>query len=231
MITSSKALSAAVAGIVASVVFTASALVQSLLRDDHALLADPVSALAAGPDGWVQNVAFTVTGVLMILFAAGVHLAVRAGRNAVFGPVFIALFGVGLLGAAAFPAADATGPFVAEQVPAAHSVSAVVAFLSAGLGALLVSWRLADDERWRDLCGYTRAVGVTILALFIGGGVLVRPMQAPFHDWLGLWQWILVVLWFSCVIVLAVRLLRTSSHTAAAERRSVQTGIRSGEPS
>lgn len=231
MITSSKALSVAAAGIVASVGFAASALVQSLLRDDHALLADPISALAAGLYGWVQNVTFAVTGVLMILFAAGVHLAVRAGRKAVFGPVFIALFGVGLLGAAAFPAADATGPFVAEQVPAAHSVSAVVAFLSAGLGALLLSWRLTDDEQWRDLSGYARAVGVTILALFIGGGVLVRPTQAPFHDWLGLWQWILVVVWFSCVIVLAVRLLRTRSDTAVPRRPSVHTGSRLAPPS
>lgn len=223
MTADSKALWVAGAGIVATAGFAASAFIQSLLRSDHELLADPISALAAGPYGWVQNVTFAVAGVLLVVFAAGIHVAVLPGRTGILGPLFIALFGMGMLGATTFPAADATGPFDAEQVPAAHTVSAVVAFLSAGLGALLLSWRLAADERWRGLAGYSRAVGIAIIVLFVGGGMLVRPVEAPLHDWLGLWQWVLIVIWFSCVIALGVRLLRATRGRLGLRRATVPT--------
>ncbi|MFW6034249.1 MAG: DUF998 domain-containing protein [bacterium] len=201
----------AVAGIAAPVGFVASALTQSLLRADHALLTDPISALAAGPDGWIQNVTFAAAGVLLVAFAAGLHGAVRPSRAGALGPVLVALFGVGLLGAAAFPAADAASVFVEDQVPVSHVVAGVVAFLSVGPAALLLSWRLSRDSEWRDLAGYVRAVSVTLLVLFLAGGVLVRPAGAPFHDWLGVFQWVYaVVVWYPCVVVLAVRLLRVA---------------------
>jgi len=41
------------AGIAGPVIFAGVALVQSLLRPDHSLVRHPISALAAGPSGWV----------------------------------------------------------------------------------------------------------------------------------------------------------------------------------
>ena len=43
-------------GVRAPLTFAASALTQSLARDEHNLLRDPISALAAGPAGWMQDV-------------------------------------------------------------------------------------------------------------------------------------------------------------------------------
>ncbi len=48
----------AAAGIADPIMFAVVALVQSLLRPEHSLVADPISALAAGPSGWVQDVNF-----------------------------------------------------------------------------------------------------------------------------------------------------------------------------
>jgi hypothetical protein len=50
----------AAAGIAGPIMFAVVALVQSLLRPEHSLVADPISALAAGPSGWVQDVNFLV---------------------------------------------------------------------------------------------------------------------------------------------------------------------------
>lgn len=200
----------AAAGVLAPVGFVAAALAQSLLRADHDLLADPVSALAAGPHGWVQNVTFAVTGALLVAFALGLHFGVQPTRVGLLGPGLVALFGIGLLGAAAFPAADAGSVFVEGQVPAAHVVAGMVTFLSAGPAALLLSWRLAADPRWRGLVGYVRGTGVVLVGLFLAGGALVRPAGAPLHDWLGLFQWVFLAVWFPCVLVLGVRLLRSS---------------------
>src|SRR5215207_10496902 len=93
----------AAAGIAGPVIFAGVALVQGLLRPEHSLVADPISALAAGPSGWVQDVNFLLFGVLMIAYAVGLHLGVRPSRAGAVGPAFLVLSGVGLLIAGAFP--------------------------------------------------------------------------------------------------------------------------------
>jgi hypothetical protein len=69
----------AVAGILGPILFAVVAVVHSLPRSDHSLVALPISALAAGPSGWVQDVNFLLVG-LLIAYAIGIHLGVRSGR-------------------------------------------------------------------------------------------------------------------------------------------------------
>jgi hypothetical protein len=87
----------AMAGIAGPLIFAVVALVHSLLRPDHSLLRHPVSALAAGPSGWLQNVNFLLFGVLMIAYAIGLHLGVRPTRRGLVGVMFLVLSGVGLM--------------------------------------------------------------------------------------------------------------------------------------
>ena len=87
----------AIAGIVGPSMFVVVALVQSLLRPEHSLVADPISALAAGPSGWVQDVNFLLFGSLMIAYAIGLHLGVRPTRWGVLRLTFLVLSGVGLV--------------------------------------------------------------------------------------------------------------------------------------
>ncbi len=68
----------AAAGIAGPILFAVVALVQSLLRPEHSLGADPISALAAGPSGWVQDVNFLVFGSLMIAYAIGDRASSRS---------------------------------------------------------------------------------------------------------------------------------------------------------
>ena len=78
----------AAAGIAGPVIFAVVALMQSLIRPEHSLVADPISALAAGPSGWVQDVNFLVLGSLIIAYAIGLHLGVRPTRWGVVGLSF-----------------------------------------------------------------------------------------------------------------------------------------------
>jgi Protein of unknown function (DUF998) len=60
------------AGIVGPVLFTAAFLAQGAFRrNDYDPLAEPVSALEAGPYGWVQQVNLVLFGLLTIAFAVG----------------------------------------------------------------------------------------------------------------------------------------------------------------
>jgi hypothetical protein len=69
----------AIAGVLLPVAFATPALAHSVSGDDHNLLRDPVSALAAGPTGWVQDVTFAGTGLLVI--GLGLHLTLRPSRR------------------------------------------------------------------------------------------------------------------------------------------------------
>jgi ABC-type transport system involved in cytochrome c biogenesis permease subunit len=64
------------------------------------------------------------------------------------------------------------------------------------------------DPRWRDLAMYTLCTGMVILALFVLLGFFAIDDGAPLHPWAGLLQRILCAVWFTCTIVLAVRLRR-----------------------
>ncbi|MDQ3736699.1 MAG: DUF998 domain-containing protein [Actinomycetota bacterium] len=196
----------AAAGIAGPVIFAGVALVQSLLRPEHSLVADPISALAAGPSGWVQNVNFLVFGSLMLAYAIGLHLGVRPTRWGVLGLAFLVLSGVGLVWAGLFPSADTDGARWDDRV--LHIVAFPMTFLGAGIGLIVMSRRMAGAPRWRSVATYALATGVAVLVLLLVGGSLVRPPGAPLHPWWGLFQWVLLAVWFPCTIILALRLLR-----------------------
>ena len=195
----------ATAGIAGPFIFAVVALVHSLLRPDHSLLRHPVSALAAGPSGWVQNVNFLLFGLLMIAYAMGLHLGVRPTRWGLVGVMFLVLSGVGLMWGGVFPATDDTGAFDGGRL--LHIPGFVMTFLGGGIGLVLMFRRMASDPRWRALATYALATGVAMLVLIVGGGGLVRPPGAPLHAWFGLFQLVLLAVWLPCTVVLALRLL------------------------
>lgn len=198
----------AAAGLAGPVIFAMVALVQSLLRPDHSLVEHPISALAAGPSGWVQSVNFLVFGLLMIAYAIGLHLGIRPSRAGMVGVAFLVLSGVGLMWGGMFPAIDATGAFDEDRV--LHIPGFIMTFLGAGIGFIMMSRRMARDPRWRRFATYALATGIVMLVLIVAGGGFVRPPGAPLHPWLGLFQWVLLAVWFPCTIVLALRLLRVA---------------------
>jgi hypothetical membrane protein len=195
----------ALAGIAGPIVFAVVALTHSLLREDHSLVEHPVSALAAGPSGWIQNANFLLFGSLMIAYAIGLHLGVRPSRWGLMGFGLLVLSGIGLLWGGLFPATDATGSFEEDRL--LHIPGFIMTFLGGGLGLIVMSRRLARDPRWRSLATYALLSGTAMLVLIVVGGALVRPPEAPLHAWFGLFQWVLLAVWLPCTVVLALRLL------------------------
>jgi hypothetical membrane protein len=196
----------AIAGIIGPIAFAVVAFMHSLLRQDHSLVEHPISALAAGLSGWVQNVNFLLFGLLMIAYAVGLHLGVRPSRWGAVGFAFLVLSGIGLMWGGVFPATDATGAFDEDRL--LHIPGFIMTFLGGGIGLIVVSRRMARDPRWKSLATYALVTGIAMLVLILVGGGLVRPPGAPLHAWLGLFQWVLLAVWFPCTIILALRLLR-----------------------
>lgn len=199
------------AGIIGPVLFTATFLAQEAFRrSEYDPLAEPVSALEAGPNGWIQQVNFVVFGVLTIAFALGLHRGLRSTRAGITGPALLFLSGIGLLLAATFPLRqDAAG---VTYDPGGHVVAGFMFFLTSAVGLTVVSRRLAHDPRWRSLATYSLAAGIVAVVGFLVGGGLVMPDGAPLHDWAGLYQRLLVVaIVFPCRIILSIRLLQVAT--------------------
>jgi hypothetical membrane protein len=192
----------ALAGILAPISFTALVVVQGLFLDDYSHVRMPISALAAWPTGWIQNINFYSTGALLIAFAVALHRAVRPSRQRLTGFALLVMSGVGLVSAGMFPWKMVEG-VPTETAP--HVVAAITTFASGGLGLVVFSRRLAVDPQWRDLATYTMFTGSTVLVLFITVGFFAVDDGAPLHRWAGLLQRVLCAVWFACLIVLTVR--------------------------
>lgn len=202
---------AAWAGIAGPVVFTAGFLAQEAARrDEYSPVAEVVSALEAGPGGWVQQVNIVVFGVLTLAFALGLHAGLAPTRAGVAGPALLFLSGIALLLAAALPLReDAEG---VTYDPGGHVIAGTAFFSTSAIGLIVLSRRVARDPRWRNLAAYTLIAGLLTAVAFIAMPVLVIPDDAPLHAWAGLVQRALIVLLiFPCRIALAHRLLRTTT--------------------
>lgn len=208
------------AGIVGPVLFTAVFLAQEAVRrGEFSPVAEPVSALEAGPNGWIQQLNFVVFGLLTMAHALGLHRGMRPTRGGWAGPALLFITGIGALVAGTFPwREDAAG---IAYAPGGHIVGGMIFFLVSPAALIVLSRRMRRDPSWRGLAGYTLGSGLVLLALAVVGAVFVRPDAAPLHDWAGLVQRIMIVaVLFPCRITLGVRLLSiTRTHPAAAISR------------
>jgi hypothetical protein len=91
-----------------------------------------------------------------------------------------------------------------------HVVGAIMTFAATGLGWLIFSRRMSADRQWRDLSTYTMATSVAMLVLFVALGFFAVDEGTPLHPWAGLLQRVLCVVWFTLLIVLAIRLRRVA---------------------
>jgi hypothetical membrane protein len=197
------------AGVAGPVLFTLVFLSQDILRAGYDPLAEPISALAAGRYGWVQQLNFVAFGVLTLLFAVGLHTGLRPMRSGIAGPVLLFVSGVGLLLAAAFPLREDPSGEIYD--PGGHLVAGVLFFPVTAIALTVLSWRLARDPRWRDLAGFLRLTGVLSVMAVAVTIATVFPDDGALHDWGGLVQRMtLLVLFFPARIVLAARLVRVT---------------------
>jgi hypothetical membrane protein len=196
------------AGIVGPVLFTAVFVVLELVRgSEYDRVAETVSALEAGPYGWVQQVNFVVLGLLTIGFAVGLHRAVAPSRRGVAGPLLLGLSGVANILGAVFPVRE--GAAGATYAPTGHVVAGSMFFATSALALLVLSRRLGKDSRWSGLSRYAAVAGGTAVIGFVVMGALVIPDDAPLHEYAGLGQRLLILLVvFPCRVTLAARMLR-----------------------
>jgi hypothetical membrane protein len=127
------------AGVVSGPLFYFVAIVQMLTRPGFDIRRHALSMLSLGDLGWIQMANFVVTGVLIILCAAGLRHILRGGKGGTWGPLLIGIFGLGAIAAGLFPPDPGLGfpPGAPEAMPttmsghaSVHALAFSVSFLS-----------------------------------------------------------------------------------------------------
>jgi len=185
--------------------FSSLVIAQGILQPDYSPIAMPISALAAWPAGWMQNLNFFLLGTLNGGFTIGLHNGIRATRFGVIGILLLLVSCLGIFLAGLFPWINLNG--VPTETPQ-HVVGAVLTFSGASTGLVVLSRRMSADPRWYSLSAYVRGTGIVMVILFVVVGFFAVDAGTPFHRWAGLLQRVLVVVWVACQLFIARRLLR-----------------------
>lgn len=184
----------------APIPFLGVVILQAAVQTGYSHVAHPISALAAFPLGWIQNINFYFLGTFTIAYAIGVHSAISPPRG-VIGPTLFGLGGVGLILCGVFPWTRENGVLVE---PAGHAVAAIMLFLGMSLGHMVISGRMRRDPAWTSLASYVRASGIVMLLLFFAVAYSLEP-GSPLVPWTGLLQRVLVLVWTACTSTVALR--------------------------
>jgi Protein of unknown function (DUF998) len=193
-------------GALAGPVYLSLGLVQAFTRPGFDLTRHDLSLLSNGAFGWVQIGNFVLSGVLVVAGALGMRRTLRSGRGRTWGPILLAGYGLGLIGAGIFVADPAVG-FPPGTPAAAASISwhGLMHFATGGTGFLaLIAACGVFGRRFAALhqpawVVYSVLTGAVFLAGFIG----IAAGSGDSRTILGFW--VAVVLAWSWITALSVR--------------------------
>lgn len=122
-------------GVIAGPLYVIVGIVQILIRPGFDITKHALSLMSNGDLGWLQVANFFVTGVLVVLFAIGIRRSFKGSKGGTFGPLFLAIFGLGMIGAGIFSADPGLG-FPPGTPETAHdiSMSGLMHFIFGGIG-------------------------------------------------------------------------------------------------
>ena len=203
-------------GAIAGPVFVAAFLIQGATRADYEPLRHPVSSLALGPSGWMQTANFVVAGLLTLAFAFGLRLALRQGKGSTWGPLLVAVWAVGLLGAGVFVTDPVSGypPGTPDRLirnsphGALHDLFSLAAFVALAAACFVFGHRFAA-RAGRGWAVYSAVTGVVFVVAFVISSAGFAQV-AGLVDLAGLFQRVAVAAGFGWLTLLAVRFLSTS---------------------
>jgi hypothetical protein len=182
-------------------------LAQAFTREGFDITRHAASLLSNGDLGWIQVSNFYITGLLVILGAAGIWRAQRVGGST-WGPLLIAIYGLGMIGGGIFKADPAMGFPVGTPADAnTITTSGILHFATGGVGflglivACLLFARHFAARGQRGWAIYSAATGIIFFAAFVG----IASGAGNVYTIVGFW--IAIVIAWAWLSLLAARLI------------------------
>jgi hypothetical protein len=188
------------AGITAGPLYLLAGLIQALTREGFDMRRHAISLLSNGDLGWIQIANFLVSGLFVILGALGVRRVLNAEMGGTWGPLLLAIFGLGLIGAGIFVADPGSGfPPGTPMKSTGLSRDGMLHFVFGGLGfygliaACFVFARRFLKSRRVGWAAYSVLAGVLFFAAFaaIASGSKGTAIMLGFYAavaWIWIWH-------------------------------------------
>lgn len=188
-----------IAGAIAGPLYLALGIGQILTRDGFDMRRHALSMLSNGEFGWIQITNFLLSGVLVIAGAVGVRRALHPGRAGTWGPILLAGYGFGLIGAGIFCADPALGfppgtplaPQPMSRDGLLHFVFGGIAFYSL-IAACFVFARRFLEQRRPGWAVYSIGTGIGFFIAFaaIASGPASPTVMLSFYAAIAwIWGW------------------------------------------
>lgn len=206
----------AVAGIVGPILLTAGWVVAGLAQPEaYSWSRQEISDLGAltAEHAWIWNLADSLSGVLLTIFAVGLFPLVKLNRAGRIGAVLIGVVGVGSVidgiaredcplstSEACQRLQDGPGLSWHHQV---HDIESVLVFIAILAAPFAMARAFRQLDAMRALIPYTLATGISLVGVTVAYALLYGEAGG------GIAQRLLATLFMIWIAVLAVRVLRT----------------------
>lgn len=170
------------AGVISAPFFYFVSVVQIFTRTGFDIRQHAISTLTLGDWGWIQSIAFIITGLLALLGAAGMRSLLRGETGGLWGPILIGLYGVGMALAGLFRPDPGLGfpegapegiPTTLSPEAAIHSFAFFTAFICLIAASIILSIRFArlGEKGWQWYSVATAVIAPLLIAGGMGTGV------------------------------------------------------------
>ena len=201
-------------GAIAGPLFTITWILEGATRANYDPLRHPVSSLALGEYGWMQSANFIVAGLLTLAFAIGLRLALSSQKGSTWGPLLVAVWAIGLIGAGVFITDPVSGypPGTPDLLlnPTMHGTLhdwfSLPGFLALTLACFVLGSRFAArGKRGWALYSFVTGILFPVGIILASAGFSQNESLVSFG---GLIQRITVTIGWTWITLLAVYLLR-----------------------
>src|SRR5215469_13856981 len=217
-------------GVVGPLLFIVVFLIEGATRPGYSVWRNYVSDLALSNQGWEQIANFLVCGVLCIAFAVGLRRVFRTGRAAVWGPLLIGLFGLGLVVAGVFVADPGGGYPPGAPINGnpqtwhawVHGISGLLLFnVVLPAACFVLARRFAADPQNRHWATYSWITGALILVISIVSTIALPIAEnAGFPVVDGLIQRVVIIMGWVWLALTALRLFLQERKARSEEART-----------
>ncbi len=173
------------------------------LHPDYSPIRNAISALGAGPDGWILNTDLIISGLLFIIFAVGFYWWMRPIIShgwLLVSTGLLMLSAAGVVNEGIFHQ-PAHGDPAAHLYVVLHGIGLAVLFYALIIALFIMGWHFCKTPNWRVYGWYLLLTAIATL------GLLILPAQiaSSGHIW-GFIERAQVIIGFSWSIVIGWRL-------------------------
>jgi hypothetical membrane protein len=154
----------AIAGILAPIIYFCMIVILGALEPNYSHLTKMMSLLGGvqGIRGWLFNIGIATTGMLVALFAIGLHQSINDKKRSKVGPVLLILGGLGLILAGIFHCDLNCNNVVVEKdfIGLIHILTSFIAGTCLSIAPFFIFGRFGKSSNWKNYATYTLVTGI-----------------------------------------------------------------------